>query len=259
MTGTDSPTDPRLLAAVLRWWEEMGVDTLVEDAAEPWLGRAAVAEAPPPGAVQPPQDSPRAVASPPPPAPVAPPAPLPDTLEDFVAYLANDPMIPEAGPPAQRLSPFGTPGARIAIITDMPEAADVMAGTLFSGDVGRLFDAMLAAIGLDRASVYGFALSPGRPPTGKIADAALPRLGELAAHHAALAGAERVWCLGQATSRALLGADMTLALDKFDQNINHFRGKLPCIASLHPRLLLKAPQRKAAVWKDMQMLVRDLV
>ena len=30
---------------------------------------------------------------------------------------------------------------------------------------------------------------------------------------------------------------------------------LPRIASLHPRLLLQTPQRKAAVWKDMQALI----
>jgi uracil-DNA glycosylase len=52
--------------------------------------------------------------------------------------------------------------------------------------------------------------------------------------------------------------DATTSLDKFSQNINHIRGNLPCIASLHPRLLLQAPQRKAAVWKDMQALVEGL-
>lgn len=257
MTTTDSSATPRLLAAALRWWEEMGVDVLVEDEAEPWLGRLAVTE----GRRAAP-DMPAAVAARPPahvPASsLPPPAPLPQTLAELVAYLATDPGVPEAGPPAQRLAPFGTPGAPIAIITDMPESGDAMAGELFSGDLGRLFDAMLAAIGHSRSSVYGFALCPGRPPTGRIDDAALPRLGELAAHHAALSGASRLWVLGQATSRALLGADVTLSLDKSDQNINHIGGKLPCIASLHPRLLLKAPQRKAAVWKDMQMLVKGL-
>lgn len=253
MTSTDSSADPRLLAAALRWWEEMGVDTLVEDVAQPWLGRAAVAEAAPEAPA-----APQARAETPPPLHVAP-APLPETLADLVAYLATDPSVPEAGPPSQRLAPFGTPGSKIVVITDMPEAGDSAAGTLFSGEVGLLFDAMLRAIGLGRDSVYGFSLSPGRPPTGRIADPSLPRLGEIAAHHAALSGAERIWCLGQSTSRALLGVDATTALDKFDQNINHFLGKLPCIASLHPRLLLKAPQRKAAVWKDMQMLVRGLV
>ncbi len=258
MTTTDSSSDPRLLAAALRWWEEMGVDVLVEDEAEPWLGRLAVAEARRAGPFDEAVVASRSSAHVPAASLAPPPAPLPQTRAELVAYLATDPDIPEAGPPTQRLAPFGTPGAPIAIITDMPEPGDAVAGELFSGDLGRLFDAMLAAIGHSRSSVYGFALCPGRPPTGRIDDAALPRLGELAAHHAAVSGASRVWLLGQATSRALLGADVTLSLDKSDQNINHIGGKLPCIASLHPRLLLKAPQRKAAVWKDMQMLVKGL-
>lgn len=254
MTGINAPADSRLLAAALRWWEEMGVDTLVEDAPQPWLGRVAVAatrleEAAPAASAGPAVAAPTvAVAA----------APLPETLAEFQAWLARDPDIPEAGPAERRVAPFGGPEAKIAIVTDMPESGDVEAAQLLSGDVGRLFDRMLAAIGLDRQSVYCFALCPGRPPTGRLADAALPRLGEIARHHIGLIGADRVWLLGQSTSRAIVGADVTTSLDKYSQNINHFRGNVPVIASLHPRLLLQAPQRKASVWKDMQALIGEV-
>lgn len=262
MTGTDPQYEARLLAAALRWWEDMGVDTLVEDEAQPWLDRAAPAQPSISIGVQAPAPEPSlaqrpAAATPPDGAPTAPLA-LPETLEALQLWLAETPDLPDAGPPHQRLAGFGPAGARIAIVTDMPEAGDAAAGQLLSGAVGTLFDAMLKAIGLDRSQVYCFALCPGRPPTGRLGDAALAQLGHIARHHLALAGAERVWALGQATSRALIGVDSTASLDKFGQNINHFRGNVPCIASLHPRLLLQAPQRKALVWKDMQMLIGDL-
>ncbi|MFM7028115.1 MAG: uracil-DNA glycosylase family protein [Chakrabartia sp.] len=262
MTGTDPQYEARLLAAALRWWEDMGVDTLVEDEAQPWLGRAAPAQHSDilanPGPVPDPVSTSRPAVAAPPVAPMAAPLALPETLEALQLWLAETPDLPEAGPPHQRLASFGTAGARIAIVTDMPEAGDAAAGQLLSGAVGTLFDAMLKAIGLDRSQVYCFALCPGRPPTGRLGDESLGALGKIARHHLALAGAERVWALGQATSRALIGVDATASLDKFSQNINHFRGNVPCIASLHPRLLLQAPQRKALVWKDMQMLIGDM-
>ena len=245
------------MASTLRWWEEAGVDVLVEDIAEPWLGRVSAPAAQPAPAVLP--ASPASAPLAPRPVAAAPePRVLPDNLADFVTWMMTDPSVPEAGPPTLRLRPFGTAGAPLLIVTDMPELGDADSGQLMSGAVGQLFEAMLAAMGQDRQSVYCLPLCPGRPPTGRLPNSALKDLGDLARHHIALTEPKAVWLLGQATSRALIGADSTATLDKIGQNINHFRGKVPCIASLHPRLLIQAPQRKASVWKDMQVLIGGL-
>jgi DNA polymerase len=253
------PTDPRLVAAALRWWDDMGVDTLVEDAPQPWLGRVAKAVDPQMAAAEPRFAVPKAdVIVPTPAAFEAPLAPLPQSLEALVDWLMQDAAVPEAGPADRRLRPFGTPGAAIAIVTDMPEQGDAEAGMLLSGDAGLLFDRMLAAIGLDRSSVYCLPLCPGRPPTGRLSPSALARLGEIARHHLTLVAPKRVWVLGQATSQALLGEDATTSSDEMGADVKQVAEGLPCIASLHPRLLLQAPQRKAAVWKDMQALIGGL-
>lgn len=68
---------------------------------------------------------------------------------------------------------------------------------------------------------------------------------------------QAVWLLGQSTSRALLGLDATVT-HKTGQKINRIRSTVPAIASLAPRALLQSPQRKAAVWQDMQMLIGGL-
>lgn len=256
MTVCDSSADPRLLAAALRWWEEMGVETLVEDTAQPWLGRASSAPEGPIAAPESTEKSRAQAVQPMQPAIVE--TPLPQTLPALLEWLAQDAFVPDAGPPERRITPFGSPQASLLIVTDMPEGEDFQAGHLLSGEVGHLFDKMLAAIGLDRTAIYCLPLCPGRPPTGQLSPSALPRLGEIARHHIALTGAKQVWSLGQATSRALLGTDATGKLDKINHNINHFRGITPCIASLHPRLLLQTPQRKAVVWKDMQLLIGGL-
>lgn len=243
MTELQSVVDPRLVAAALQWWDDMGVDTLVEDEAQPWLGRIAVASPAPTSRTKPDE------------APVS--AALPATLETFVEWLSTDAAVPEAGPPHLRVRPFGTPGSPICVITDMPEQGDAESGALFSGEVGRLFDRMLAAIGLTRETVYCFPLFPARSPSGQATKEALPRLGEIAKHHLGLVNPEAVWLLGQSTSRALLGLDTT-ATHKSGQKINHIRSTVPAIASLPPRLLLQNAQRKAAVWQDMQMLIGGL-
>ena len=246
------PTDPRLVAAALRWWDDMGVDTLVEDAPQPWLGRAAKPVDP---LVTAEESRFSGSNAPPPVVTEAPLAPLPQSLEALVDWLMQDPAVPEAGPADRRLRPFGMPGAAIAIVTDMPEPGDAEASMLLSGEAGQLFDRMLAAIGLDRSCVYCLPLCPGRPPTGRLSSSALTRLGEIARHHLALAAPQRVWLLGQATSQALLGEDATTSPDKMGADMKQVAEGLPGIASLHPRLLLQTPQRKAAVWKDMQALI----
>ena len=55
----------------------------------------------------------------------------------------------------------------------MPDADDVAAGMLLSGQVGILFDRMLAAIGQSRDTIYLAPLCPGCPPGARIDDAAV--------------------------------------------------------------------------------------
>jgi uracil-DNA glycosylase len=238
MLDTDQMSDARAVANMLRWWQEAGVDALVDEAPRHWTAqRNAVASHAPVAAVS---------------------TALPATLDALIAWLAqtDDPAI--AAPPAHRLEPFGTPGSKIMIITDVPEPGDAQGGTLLSGDTGRLFDRMLSAIGLDRTQIYCAALSPGRPDTGRIDDAVLPRLAEIMRHHMHLAAPKRVWLLGQATSRAILGIDEVAARGR-THLINHEGSIMDAVASMHPRLLLQNPRRKAGIWADMQLLIGGLV
>ncbi len=234
MTAT---LDARSAASLLRWWADAGVDTLVDETPRHWTAKAVVtpvAEAFVP-AETPPAD-----------------------LEAIVAWLAASSELDSvAGPSSRRLAPFGNPAAAIMIVTDMPEAGDVEVGKLLSGEVGELLDKMLAAIGLDRATIYCAPLCPGRPASGRIDPALLPKLGETARRHIAQSGCTRVWLLGQTTSRAILQTDDAGAAGKLLE-INQDGRTVAAVASLHPRLLIQHPARKAQVWKEMQLLVGGL-
>ena len=85
------PTDPRFVAAALRWWDDMGVDTLVEDAPQPWLGRAAKPVDPLVTAEEPRFSGSNA---PPPVVTEAPLAPLPQSLEALVDWLMQPCLKP---------------------------------------------------------------------------------------------------------------------------------------------------------------------
>lgn len=213
----------------------MGVDTLVEELPVPWLDRGR-------------------------PTPSAEPAPprelrMPSTLPGLARWLMEHPDIPEAGPPARRLAFSGNAEAELMVFVEMPELGDADAGLLLSGEVGELFDRMLAALKLDRQKCYIAALCPGRVPTGMLPPASIAPLAEIARHHIGLVRPKRLWLLGSAMSRAILGMELVEArgtLHKF----NHDNGSVDAVVSFSPRYLLQSPRRKADAWADMQLLIQ---
>ena len=229
--------------SVLDWWIGAGVDTSIEEVPRNWLAE------------------PRTVAAASPPAALATPAPatLPVTLAGFHAWLAESETLPDGSRQGRRILPSGDATGGIMIMIDMPEPADQAAAMLLSEESGRLFDRMLAAIGRDRSSVYLTALCLERPMGGRVDDAAMRRLGEIARHHIALAAPKRVLLMGQAVNRAVLGVELVNARQKL-HNLNHDGAtvdatKVQAVATFAPRFLIQSPARKADAWKDLRLLI----
>jgi DNA polymerase len=131
------PLSPAAAASALQWWTDAGVDVLVDEAPRDWLR--------PKEKAAPPAETPQAAP--------APPAPeLPGQLDLFQAWLRDSDSLTFASPSAARVCPSGDPASGLMMITDMPAVEDCSAGALLSGEVGRLFDRMLAAIGRTGAS-----------------------------------------------------------------------------------------------------------
>ncbi|MEN2784844.1 uracil-DNA glycosylase [Sphingomonas qilianensis] len=229
-------------ASTLDWWQEAGVDTAIDEEPRNWLARAApVSAAAPVDLVV---------------ADVA----LPETLDGFAAWRAG-PDAPEASWHGRCIVGQGDPAATLMILIDMPEREDAESGVLLSGAAGRLFDRMLAAIGRSRETVYLAAVCTTRPAAGRVAPEMEARLGELAQHHVALTAAKRVLVMGNAPSRALLGADAPHArgqLRTLNLKAGTVASTIEVVASFHPRFLLEKPAAKAEAWKDLQMLIEGL-
>lgn len=247
--GADQNIDLRTIAAsALDWWHEAGVDASIDEAPRNWLA-----------AVEPVLAAPRAARTM---AAVAEIIPLPDTLAAFEAWRVG-PDAPEAAWPGRPIAAQGSAASDIMVMIDLPEREDADSGILMSGAAGRLFDRMLAAIGRDRESIYLVPVCATRPIAGRVSPEIEGRLNEVARHHVLLARPKRLLLLGNAPSRALLGADATRARGSLHAvNLSGGKGTAmgndvatQAVASFHPRFLLERPAAKAEAWKDLQMLI----
>lgn len=227
-------------ASALEWWRDAGVDMLVEEDPRDWTARdvapAVASNAPQPVALAEPE----------------PETPLPATLEAFIDWRFGS-GAPELGWVEPIVMPTGSPAAPLMVVTDFPES-EGEAPSLLAGPAGRLFDRMLAAIGLDRDSVYFAPLCAARPITGSVPREVEERLGVLIRHHIALTEPKKLFLLGQTVSRAVLGADSGLQRGRL-QPVNQENGQSLMVATFHPRFLLTRPAAKADAWKDLQLLL----
>ncbi|AGH50917.1 uracil-DNA glycosylase superfamily protein [Sphingomonas sp. MM-1] len=225
--------------STIDWWREAGIDTLVEEEARDWL--AAPRPAPAPAA------SPAAATA-------EAPASVPATLDAIAAFYAEDAMF---GRPDGRLLPQGDAASGLMLLADQPEPGDDEAGQIIGGEVGRLFDRMLAAIGRDRASIYLTTMTPVRVPGGRPESAALERWTEIARTHVSIAAPRLLLLLGDAATRAFIGTSLADARGRV-HSLNLGGHNVRAMATFHPRFLLQQPARKADAWRDLRLLLEEL-
>ena len=219
--------------AVLDWWRQSGVDTLIDEQPRDWLALSRPAAD---AAIEPVR------------APV-----LPDNLPALITYMADCAGADE-GPP---ILPAGDASAGLMLLAAMPTAFDTPQTGLFAGREGRLLDAMLGAIGRDRASSYLATLALRRPAGGRIDGAALADHLQLARRHIALAAPKALLLLGDDSARAML--DRRLAGARGQTHKIDIDGvTVNVVVTFHPQMLLESPARKADCWADLRRLLEEL-
>ncbi len=248
------------ITSLMGWWEDAGLDVLVDEAPRDWLARVAPPAARPASAATAAQPAPAA------PQPAAPPvraevparaaAPaFPDTLAGFQSWLASsdDIMMPMSA----RVAASGDPTTGLMVLVDLPEAEDPVNGRLLSGPAGDLFDKMLAAMGRDRQSLYLSAMAPGRPSGGFIDRGQGALFGQLARHHVLLARPRALLLMGEQPSRTFLNLGFVEARGRV-HDVQLRDGAVNAVATFHPRTLLQHPQQKRRAWEDLQLLMKLL-
>lgn len=154
----------------------------------------------------------------------------------------------------------GNPQARVMLVGEAPGREEDEQGLPFVGRSGQLLDRMLAAIGLDRTSVYIANVVPWRPPGNRTPT---PQETEICkpfvARQIDLVDPDVLVFLGGASAAALAGTR---------EGILRLRGRwLPydtatrrirALATLHPAYLLRQPLQKRLAWRDLLALRRAL-
>jgi len=223
-----------VMASALRWWHDMGVDTLIDEAPRAWLTAAVTAKRAAPIA--------------------APQAPAkPTTREALLNWLMTADDVPEGGPQKRRVAPSGDPASGLMVVADLPDAADIESGSLLSGEIAALFDKMLAALRRDRSSIYLATLCPGRPPGGRLTDTAITELAPSLRAHIGFVAPKKLWLLGSAASRAVLGMNDIAAHGRL-HSVNLNGVMVDVVVTAHPRFLTDADKKRRA-WTEMQRLI----
>jgi len=157
----------------------------------------------------------------------------------------------------------GNPQAQVMFIGEAPGEEEDRQGLPFVGRSGQLLDRMLAAIGLDRSSVYISNILPWRPmanrtPTLQEGVIFLPFL----MRHIELAGPRLTVALGGSSAKLLLGTNQGIMRLRGHWSEIEVAGRnVPLLPTLHPAFLLRNPLAKREAWADMLSLkehLRDL-
>lgn len=150
----------------------------------------------------------------------------------------------------------GNPSAGILCIGEGPGANEDIQGEPFVGRAGKLLDNILAAIDLDRDSVYITNIVKCRPPGNRN-----PSPDEVAACWWILEEQIRIMkpgiivSLGAPASRTMTGS--TEGIGKLRGSIHRY-GDIPVLPTYHPAALLRTQALKRPVWEDMKKLKKLL-
>ena len=154
----------------------------------------------------------------------------------------------------------GNPEARVMLVGEAPGRDEDIEGLPFVGRSGKLLDRMLAAIGLDRTSVYIANIVPWRPPgnrtpTPQESQICLPFI----VRQIELADPDILVCLGGPSAQTLLG---------IKEGITKTRGRwfafetgkrqIRAMPTFHPAFLLRSPLQKRFAWRDLLAIKKAL-
>jgi len=146
----------------------------------------------------------------------------------------------------------GNPNADILLVGEAPGADEDLKGEPFVGKAGQLLDRILAAINLNRNTVYIANVVKCRPPGNKTPEESdyltcLPYLKK----QIDLIKPKFMLLLGSVALQALFGKSYKIT--QWRGKVIHYKD-IAAIPTYHPAYLLRNPAAKKEVWEDVQLL-----
>jgi uracil-DNA glycosylase len=150
----------------------------------------------------------------------------------------------------------GNPKAQLVFVGEGPGADEDAQGLPFVGRAGKLLTQMIEAMGLQRKDVYICNVVKCRPPENRTPEEdEVSTCSPYLLRQLDVIAPKVIVCLGAVAAKTLL---------KTNRGISQFRGQWldfrssRLIATYHPAYLLRNPNAKPEVWKDLQKVMAVL-
>ena len=147
--------------------------------------------------------------------------------------------------------------ARLMIVGEAPGAEEDRQGEPFVGRAGRLLNAMLRAVGLDRERVFIANILKCRPPRNRD-----PQPAEVAQcmpylrRQIELISPALILCVGRIAAQNLLATDTPIG--RLRGSLHRLETGVPVIVTYHPAYLLRSPGEKRKAWEDLKLVIGTL-
>ena len=185
-----------------------------------------------------------------------------ESLNQLERFIKTSNICPLKNQALNTVFADGNPSSKIMLIGEAPGAEEDKLGKPFVGAAGQLLNKMLAAINLDRNSVYITNIVPWRPPNNRA-----PNTEEILQ---CLPFTQKHIEIIQPSILVLLGGTATKAILATTLGITKLRGKwheynsliikepISTMAMYHPAFLLRSPDHKKEAWEDLQKIQKKL-
>jgi uracil-DNA glycosylase len=151
----------------------------------------------------------------------------------------------------------GTGASGVVFVGEGPGEEEDRQGLPFVGPAGQLLDRMILAMQLGRDDVYVCNIVKCRPPKNRKPEAdEMARCMPFLDRQLSLLEPRVIVALGATAVQGLLGT--TEGITRLRGQWKLYRGKIPVMPTFHPAYLLRTPQAKRDVWKDLQEVLRRL-
>jgi len=147
----------------------------------------------------------------------------------------------------------GNPRAELVFVGEGPGHDEDVQGLPFVGRAGKLLTQMIEAMGLAREDVYICNVVKCRPPENrKPEDDEVATCSPYLYRQLEVIGPKAIVCLGGVAAQTLLKTKDPIS--RFRGNWFDFRNT-KLLATYHPAYLLRNPNAKGEVWKDLQKVM----
>ena len=154
----------------------------------------------------------------------------------------------------------GNINSPIMLIGEAPGAEEDKSGTTFKGEVGKLLDKMLLAIGIKRQNIYnGYAINFRPPEDRKPTSKEIKRYSFFLKEHVSIINPKIVILMGSTAMEAVTGINNKISSERGKWKEMILKNKtFPLMITFNPSYLIRFPENKKYSWIDLKEIKKKI-